>query len=87
MFHQFYMGKKEGKKGSFDVSVVDQPERFTIIVKDVGKPYNPLVSYQPCLHDRINDDKLDMVMVQNFCNEVNYKYQNGLNCLYLNISK
>lgn len=87
MFRQYDMGQKEGKKGFYDVSVVDQAERFTIIVKDVGKPYNPLVTYRPGLLEDIKEDELGMVMVQNICSEVNYKYQNGLNCLYINITK
>ncbi len=87
MFHQYNMGKKERKQGSFDVSIIDQPERFTIIVKDVGKAYNPLVSYQPGLNEDVDEEKLRMVLVQGICDKVNYKYTNGLNCLYLNIKK
>ena len=40
IFNQYEMGVKEHKDGTFDVNVVDEPERFTIIVKDVGKAYN-----------------------------------------------
>lgn len=87
MFHLYGMGEKEKKKGCFDVSIIDQSERFSIIVKDVGRAYNPLVSYQPGQHDRIEKDQIGIIIVQGLCDEVNYKYANGLNCLYLNIKK
>ena len=87
MFHLYDMGKKEQKQGSFDVSVIDQPERFSIIIKDVGKAYNPLVSYQPGEHDVIDEEQIGIAIVQGLCDEINYKYANGLNCLYLNIKK
>ena len=87
MFHQYNLGQKEGLKGWFDVAVVDQPERFTIVVKAVGKPYNPLVRYQPDTIDDIDEEQLDMIIVQCFGDDISYKYQNGLNCLYLNINK
>lgn len=87
MFHQYDMGKKEQKQDSFDVSIIDQPTRFSIIVKDVGKAYNPLVSYQPGQHDVIDEEQIGIAIVQGLCDEINYKYANGLNCLYLNIKK
>jgi len=69
------------------VNVVDSPERFTIIVKDVGKAYNPLVSFKPDNLEDIDEDRLSIMMIQGICDEVNYKYLNGINCLYLNIKK
>ncbi|SHL20730.1 MATE family efflux transporter [Xylanibacter ruminicola] len=87
MFHQYDMGKKEQKQDSFDVSIIDQPTRFSIIVKDVGKAYNPLVSYQPGQHDVIDEEQIGIAIVKGLCDEINYKYANGLNCLYLNIKK
>ena len=87
LFHLYGMGEKEKKKGCFDVSIIDQSERFSIVVKDVGRAYNPLVSYQPGQHDRIEKDQIGIIIVQGLCDEINYKYANGLNCLYLNIKK
>ena len=87
MINQYEMGVKEQKTGTFDVNVVDAPERFTIIVKDVGKAYNPLVSFKPDNLEDIDEDRLSIMMIQGICDEVNYKYLNGINCLYLNIKK
>ena len=46
-----------------------------------------LVSYRPELLDNIDEEQIGMIMVQSLCDEINYKYANGLNCLYLNIKK
>ena len=61
------MGKASGRKGAFDVSVLNLKQRLTIIVKDVGKAYSPQLKHH--------------------CEDINYQYQNGLNCLYLNFPK
>ena len=87
MFHLYDMGEKEKKQGSFDVSVIDHTDRFSIIVKDVGRAYNPLLSYQPGQHDMIDSEQIGIAIVQGFCDEINYRYANGLNCLYLNMKK
>ncbi len=87
MINQYEMGVKEQKEGTFDVNVVDEPERFTIIVKDVGKAYNPLISFKLADSGDIDEEKLSIMMIQGICDEVNYKYLNGINCLYLNIKK
>lgn len=46
--HELEMGKASGRSGAFDVSAQNFQERFTIIFKDVGKAYNPLVGQQYC---------------------------------------
>ncbi|MBO4659690.1 MAG: hypothetical protein J5637_08715 [Prevotella sp.] len=46
--HELDMGKETGRSGAFDVSLQNLQERFTIIIKDVGKAYNPPVSHQYC---------------------------------------
>ncbi len=38
-------------------------ERFTIIVKDVGKAYNPSVMYRTDFSDNIEAEQLGMVLV------------------------
>ena len=58
------MGKASRRRGAFDVSVLNRQQRLTVIVKDVGKAYNPQLKHH--------------------CEDINYQYQNGLNCLYFN---
>ena len=46
VYHELDMGKATGRTGTFDISVQYQPARLTIIIKDVGKAYNPQIIYQ-----------------------------------------
>lgn len=46
--HELDMGKETGQSGAFDVSLQNLQERLTVIIKDVGKAYNPPVSHQYC---------------------------------------
>lgn len=84
VFHELDMGKATGRTGAFDVSVQYQPERLTIIIKDVGKAYNPLIAYQVKNNEDIDVNMLYMNITQHYCKEINYQYQSGQNCLYLN---
>jgi len=45
------------------------------------------VSFKPDNLEDVDEDLLSMMMIQGICDEVNYKYLNGINCLYLNIMK
>ena len=67
IMQELEMGKASGRKGAFDVSVLDTEQRLTVIIKDVGKAYHPRLTH----HDA----------------DINYQYQNGLNCLYINFEK
>ena len=46
--HELDKGKETGQSGAFDVSLQNLQERLTVIIKDVGKAYNPPVSHQYC---------------------------------------
>ena len=46
--HELDMGKETGRSGAFDVSLQNLQERLTVIIKDVGKAYNPPVSHLYC---------------------------------------
>jgi len=82
MLHQLEMGLSCGLKGSFDVGIVDGDDRFTILVKAAGKPFNPLLVYGS------NDpEALSLRIVEGFCQDVNYRYASGVNCVYLNFDK
>ena len=79
MLHQLEMGLSCGLKGSFDVGIVDGDDRFTILVKAAGKPFNPLRVYGS------NDpEALSLRIVEGFCQDVHYRYASGVNCVYLN---
>lgn len=84
IYHELDMGKATGRTGSFDISVQHQPERLTIIIKDVGKAYNPQITYQTKSNEDIDESMLYMNLTHHYCKDINYQYNNGQNCLYLN---
>ena len=78
------MTEYTGKKGSFDLRVVDDGKKITIIMKDDGKPYNPIVKYNAEEGNSIEETNLALVILNAFCPDLNYKYMNGINCVYMN---
>jgi hypothetical protein len=69
---------------TFDVRILDKEDVFIIILKSKGKPYNPIYKYED--EDIINIQDADMrrAILSRVCQDINYKYMNGINCLYLN---
>lgn len=82
MLHQWEMGNACGLKGSFDVGIVDGGRRFTILVKAAGKPYNPMHAY-----GEKAPESLSLRIVSGFCEDINYRYASGVNCVYLNFDR
>lgn len=78
------MTENTGKKGSFDLRVVDDGRKLIIIMKDDGKPYNPIITYNAAEGSSIEDANLALVILNVFCPDLNYKYMNGINCVYMN---
>ncbi len=68
-----------GRRDVFDVFANLCGEKYTVILKSAGPPYNPFKSYE-----KENGDT-GMDMVEGYSTETNYKYMNGVNCLYINI--
>ena len=69
---------------TFDVRILDKEDVFIVILKSKGKPYNPIYKYED--EDIINIQDADMrrAILSRVCQDINYKYMNGINCLYLN---
>lgn len=87
MYNEVEMARLTQKNGTFDISVNNQEDKLSIIIKDVGKPYNPIVKYIPNHIDDVDESQLSMLLVNGLCENINYKYMNGVNCLYLNFEK
>ena len=87
ILQELEMGKASGRTGAFDVSMLNLRQRLTVIVKDVGKAYNPQVKHQQNTGEDFDEQELYMNMVNHYCGDITYQYQNGLNCLYLNFPK
>ena len=69
---------------TFDVRILDKEDVFIVILKSKGKPYNPIYKYEN--EDIINIQDADMrrAVLSRVCHDINYKYMNGINCVYLN---
>lgn len=80
------MTQNTGKTGSFDIRVVDTGKKILITVKDDGKPYNPILKYNDGEEHAVEDANLALVMINALCPDINYKYMNGINCVYMNFS-
>lgn len=78
------MTESTGKKGSFDLRVVDDGSKILITMKDDGKPYNPILKYKGAAGCNAEEANLSLVILNAFCPDLNYKYINGINCLYMN---
>ncbi len=68
------------RRGEFDVFSTLNDGKFTIILKSVGSPYNPFKS-----EGQADLDAPSLDIVKGYSTETNYKYMNGVNCLYINI--
>ncbi len=87
MIHELEMAAQCGMTGCFDIGISRTRDRLTIIVKSIGRAYNPMVEYQPTLTDTDADPlRLSMMIVEGFCRSIDYRYRNGVNSLYLNFS-
>lgn len=87
MIHELEMAAQCGMTGCFDIGISRTHDRLTIIVKSIGRAYNPMVEYQPTLTDTDTDPlRLSMMIVEGFCRSIDYRYRNGVNSLYLNFS-
>jgi len=87
MIHELEMALQCGKSGCFDISLSQTIGRLTVIVKSIGKAYNPMLEYHPAANDDDYDAlRLSMMIVEGFCQSIDYRYRNGVNSLYLNFS-
>lgn len=87
MLNEKEMAAKCEKQGTFDISLADFADRVTITVKDVGKAYNPIMKYSIGGEEDFDETKLSIIIATGLCEDINYQYMNGLNCLYLNFKK
>ena len=72
---------------TFDVRIIDKETVFTAVLKSKGPLRNPIYKYTD---DELMDlDRRDMrrAVMSRMCNDINHKYMNGINCIYLNYNR
>ena len=75
------------KKETFDVRIIDKADMFTIVVKSKGPLRNPIYRYADSEVMNIHEDNLRRAILSRVCKQINHKYMNGINCIYLNYKR
>lgn len=84
--------KKNIDKGDgyfFDISIVEEDENVKVSIKDAGKPFNPVRSFDaPDGSDmNLEDETLSLRLVNVLCKDLTYNYMYGQNAIFMNFSK
>lgn len=72
---------------SFDVHIIDKKTAFTVVVKSKGPLQNPIYKYSNDNLMDIDDSDLRQAILSRVCKNINHKYMNGVNCIYLNFNR
>lgn len=72
---------------TFDVHVIDRKTAFTVVVKSKGPLQNPIYKYSDDHLMNIAVSDLRQAVLSRVCKDINHKYMNGINCIYLNYSR
>lgn len=69
---------------TFDVRITDKEAIFTVVLKSKGPLRNPIYRYTGSEVMNLNSSSLRRAIMARMCDDINHKYMNGINCIYLN---
>ena len=72
---------------TFDVRIIDKEAVFTVVLKSKGPLRNPIYKYSDSDVMNIEDHNLRRAILSRVCKNINHKYMNGVNCIYLNYNR
>ena len=72
---------------TFDVRIIDKEKELTVVVKSKGPLRNPLYKYSDEEIMDMDENDLRRAILSRLCKNINHKYMNGINCIYLNYSR
>ena len=72
---------------TFDVRIIDQEKELTVVVKSKGPLRNPLYKYSDEEIMDMDENNLRRAILSRLCKNINHKYMNGINCIYMNFSR
>lgn len=72
---------------TFDVRIIDKEKEFTVVVKSKGPLRNPIYKYTDEELMDLDENNLRRAILSRLCKNINHKYMNGINCIYLNYSR
>lgn len=90
MYNLLAFSADKHEKHTFDLRISDQEEKFEIRIKDAGKPFNPVISFDNTAAEAVeSDDKLQLGLrlVNSLCADISHKYMFGLNVTTLRFEK
>ena len=72
---------------TFDVRIIDKEKEFTVVVKSKCPLRNPIYNYTAEELADIDENTLRRAILSRLCKNINHKYMNGINCIYLNYNR
>lgn len=69
---------------TFDVRIIDKEKELTVVVKSKGPLRNPIYKYTDEELMDMDENNLRRAILSRLCKNINHKYMNGINCIYLN---
>ena len=72
---------------TFDVRIIDKEKELTVVVKSKGPLRNPLYKYSDEEIMDMDENNLRRAILSRLCKNINHKYMNGINCIYMNYSR
>jgi hypothetical protein len=83
--HEAQDDSKENE--TFDVRIIDKEKEFTVVVKSKGPLRNPIYKYTDEELTDLDENNLRRAILSRLCKNINHKYMNGINCIYLNYQR
>lgn len=75
------------EKETFDVRIIDKEKELTVVVKSKGPLLNPIYKYADEELMDMDEGNLRRAILSRVCKNINHKYMNGVNCIYLNYNR
>ena len=69
---------------TFDVRIIDKEKAFTVVLKSKGPLRNPIYKYEDSELENLDKNSFRRAILSRVCKNMNFKYMNGINCIYLN---
>ena len=79
--------QKSEEDETFDVRIIDKEKEFTVVVKSKGPLRNPIYKFNDEELMDMDENNLRRAILSRLCKNINHKYMNGINCIYLNYSR
>ncbi|GEM_PF-5962045 len=67
----------------FSIRVIDENDRISVIIKEEGRPFNPIMKFEPSCEANVDEDMAPLMLLNGMCDNITYNYSNGINCIYL----